>query len=94
MEGSVLVIWVLIIYVSAGSLVLKEWEWDASDGSRWKSLMLLCMFSLHAAYPVVVQQKASDMRLGSLQGRKKYDAERVRCGEGPDARRRWNAEAL
>lgn len=49
--------------------------------------MLLGMLSLRAA-PFIVLTNAADMRLGSLQGRKEREPERVGCGRGSDARRK------
>ena len=54
----------------------------------WNSLMLLGMLSLsgtHAAYPVIVQTKASDMRSGSIRsagGKWKPGSDPVCSGDG------------
>ena len=37
-------------------------------------MMLFDMRNVWAAYLIIVQRKLSDMRLGSIQGRKEYEA--------------------
>jgi len=52
-----------------------------SPGGKRKSLMLFCMFSIHAAGPFTVPANTSDMRSGSVQRRKECDSERTACAE-------------